>query len=182
MLTRFLKFQFSREFFSSCFLHQPKTRLNFLFFFFSDSEISISLPLNARSIVVKMLAPSVSRLQLTDPKSKANFLKDNHVGEVDVGGTIALITLPEAKREEIYIQGPLKMELLLHADYDTRHPIKIFYQFSKMKEPEEKLLENVTTKERVDGPFMWDYLAPDGQCNARCDSGSQQIQAVSFKP
>lgn len=153
--------------------------LKFLFSFPADTEISISIPLNSRIIVVKKLAPSESRLQLADPKTKVNFLKDYYLGEVNVGGTIGVMALPEAKREEIYIQGPLKMELLLRADYKKDHPVRIFYQFAAMKELNEKILEVASAEGKVDGPFMWDYLVPDGQCDARCDSGTLQIPAVS---
>lgn len=98
---------------------------------------------------------------------------------MNVGGAIGVMTLPEAKREEIYIQGPLKMELLLRADYKKDHPVKIFYQFAAMKELNEKILEVASAKEKVEGPFMWDYLVPDGHCDARCDSGTLQTPAVS---
>lgn len=97
---------------------------------------------------------------------------------MDFGGVIGLMALPDAMREEIFIQGPLKMELLLHADYKKGHPVKIFYQFAEVEEQNFEVLE---MKEKVHGPFFWDYLIPDAQCNVRCDSGTQQIPAVSLR-
>lgn len=146
--------------------------------FSAVTQQRISLPLNARNIAVKKLAPSMSRIQLTDPKTKTNFLKHYDAGEIKIGDDFAVMERPESKREEVFISGPLKTDLLLQVDYKVGHPVNISYQFALMKNSEEN--EVAKSSEMLgSGPFAWEFLLPDEECSVRCDGGSQQIPAVS---
>jgi hypothetical protein len=129
---------------------------------------------------VKKLAPSLSRIQLTDAKTKNNFLKHYSAGEIEIGDEIAVMELPEEKREEVFISGPLKTELLLQVEYKQSHPVNISYQFSVMKDVAKSEVGG-TTEKSESGPFGWEFLKPDGECSARCDGGMQEIPAVSKK-
>lgn len=155
--------------------HFSLSRLNFLLI--KDSKKFISIPFNARSIVVRKLAPSSSRIQLTNPKTKANFLQVYDAGELDLDDEIALLELPEKGREEVFISGPTSKAFKLHVDYKKGNPVKVFYQFSSPNELMETKLESASS-EKVGG-FIWDFLAPNGKCDVRCGSGTQQIPAVS---
>lgn len=111
-------------------------------------------------------------------KTKTNFLKHYNLGEIEIGDEIAVMERPENKREEIFISGPLKTELLLQVDYKVGHPVKISYQFVAMEKSNENEVRKSSEKS-VEGPFAWEFLQPDEKCSARCDGGKQEITAVS---
>lgn len=159
------------------FLISQFTQINFKFIFL-DNERRFFLPLNARNVVIKKLAPSLSRIQLKESKTENNFLKHYSPGEIEIGDDIAVMEQPESEVEEIFIPGPLKTKLLLQAGYKVGHPVNISYQFAEMKSS--AVNEIKTSSEKASsGPFMWDFLLPDGKCSERCDGGMQEISAVS---
>lgn len=151
-----------------------KSSFNFLPI--KDSKKSASIPSNARNIAIRKLAPSVSRIQLTNPSTKTNYLKVYDAGELDLNDEIALLELPETGREEVFIRGPTSKELKLHVDYKKGNPVKVFYQFSS---PNEVVATELKQPSEKVGGFMWDFLVPDGKCDVRCGGGIQQIPAVS---
>lgn len=142
--------------------------------FLTALEKSISLPLDARNIVVKKLAPSKSRIKLTDLKTKSNLLENSQAGEVDLGTEFALLEFPEMNREEIFIKGPLKKSLSVVIG----SKVKVSFEYAEMKNQSEMQDAQSLFGKTARGPFAWDFLQPDEKCDARCDGGLQHFSPV----
>lgn len=153
--------------------------------------------MNARNVVVKKLAPSKSRIQLLDGKTKNNFLQNLDVGEFAISGDIGVIEKPEKDKEDIFIPGPLKTELEVQLDGVTGHPVNISYTYAVLKENVEKVNQTEEMEGQIDetkrkhnetlsatsenSTYSWEFLMADGKCSSRCDGGTQETPAVSRK-
>lgn len=75
--------------------------------------VSVLLPVNARNVEVKKLTPSTSEFVISDAKTNEVLIKKWSVGELDIAGSVALLEMPELNQEELYIKGPLQIDLKL---------------------------------------------------------------------
>ena len=121
-----------------------------VYFNFAGKHQNILLPLNARNIVIRKLAPSKSRVQLIDSKTNQNVLLNFDVGEFNIGDVIGIIEKPAKNREDIFISGPLTTEIQIQLDFSRKHPASISYKYVMMNEKTEKREETTSEKSVTD--------------------------------
>lgn len=71
------------------------------------------LPVNSRNVEVKKLTPSTSEFVISDAKTNEVLINEWSIGELDIAGSVALLEMPELNQEELYIKGPLQIDLEL---------------------------------------------------------------------
>lgn len=71
------------------------------------------LPVDARNVVVKKLKPSKSEFSISNAETNEALIKEWSIGELDIAGNVALLEMPQLNQEELYIKGPLQIELEL---------------------------------------------------------------------
>ena len=74
---------------------------------------SVLLPVNARNVVVKKMKPSRSEFSISDAETNRALINEWSIGELDIAGSVALLEMPELNKEELYIKGPLQIDLEL---------------------------------------------------------------------
>lgn len=109
-----------------------------------------------------------------------NFLFNYKVGEVNVGGVVALLESPQKGKEEILIKGPLKKNLLACVNEESGHPTRIYYKYALVRDDEDDAKSTVLPM-NTNGPFAWDYPTPDSNCEVKCGIGILTFIAVRKK-
>ena len=71
------------------------------------------MPVNARNVEVKKLTSSTSKFVISDVKTNKALVKKWSLGELDIAGSVALLEMPEPNQEELYIKGPLQIDIEL---------------------------------------------------------------------
>lgn len=171
--------------------HQHKVTLNIIFI--TDPYASFLLPLGAKSIVLKKLAPASTQIIIADPITRTNLLSPYRSGEILMDDELALMEEPEYLRQEIYITGPLKKELLLMAWYKKGSPVKISYQYAmkkKVEKPTEKPTEiqsekpTESTTERTDpqlGAQLPEILLDENPTDATTEEPTEKSSEKATK-
>lgn len=90
------------------------------------------LPVDARNVVVKKLTPSKSEFFISNAETNEALIKEWSIGELDIAGSVALLEMPQLNEEELYIKGPLQIDLELkvwHLNTDLQINEYLFFSF-----------------------------------------------------